>query len=450
MSESEGKPELSGLARSIDALFASSPTPAVFVPEEPVIEEAIPIDVVVGAAPVEMSPLEAPASEGASDLERDDGVKEDEEVQGDAEAQQNVEPEGSVEGVPDTDDEPEATGTPEPEVAWEAEDVPDLEDDEPAPSPLVLATEAYLEGASDRADEIRTLAGELVEKNEIDPIAQAVALLAVGAGSPRDEAIYGVAESIMSPVVLGRLARRIGSERDEDRRKEYFVACGVIGEPMAQAIRDDLSDSTERLARRIHYDALISMGDASRGVIEEMAVDDNRFLVRNAVAILGEVGGERAVELVTSALANPDSRVRREALLALAKLGDEESGQFVIGMLQDPDAEVRLAAAVAVGELRVERALRSLIAMLDDSKDPDEALPLIRALGQLGDPGAVSSIEKHAIRSLFSKPRTDVRVAAYRALNHIGTPRARRLLNQAVSDKDAEVKAAVKDLLNMR
>jgi HEAT repeat protein len=317
------------------------------------------------------------------------------------------------------------------------------------PSRLVLATEAYLEGASDRADEIRELAQELVAKNEIDPIAEAVALLALGAGSPRDEAIYSVAESIMSPVVLGRLARRIGAERNEECHKEYFVACGVTDEPMAQAIRDDLSDSTERLARRIYYNALLSMGAASRGVIKEMAVDDNRFLVRNAVAILGEVGGQRAVELVTSPLANPDSWVRREALLALAKLGDEEAGQFVIGMLQDPNSGVRIAAEIAIGELRVERAFRSLITMLDDTEDPDEALPLVRALGQLGDPGAVSSLEKHAICSLFSKPRTDVRIAAYRALNHIETPHARGLLKKAVSDKDAEVKAAVKDLLNM-
>ena len=88
--------------------------------------------------------------------------------------------------------------------------------------------------------------------------------------------------------------------------------------------------------------------------------------------------------------------------------------------------------------------------MLEAATDPDESLPLIRALGQLEDPGAVASIEKHAVRSLFSKPRTDVRIAAYRALNAIGTPHARRLLNQAVSDKDPEVKSAVKEILHIR
>ena len=60
------------------------------------------------------------------------------------------------------------------------------------------------------------------------------------------------------------------------------------------------------------------------------------------------------------------------------------------------------------------------------------------------------AIEKHAVRELFAKPRTNVRIAAYQALNHIGTPHARRLLNQAVSDKDPEVKRVVKELLHIR
>ena len=64
-------------------------------------------------------------------------------------------------------------------------------------------------------------------------------------------------------------------------------------------------------------------------------------------------------------------------------------------------------------------------------------------LGQLEDPGAVPVLEKHAVPSLFAKPRTDVRVAAYRALYHIGTPHAMKLLAKASSDKDSIVQSAV-------
>lgn len=373
------------------------------------------------------------------------------------------------EAAPEFDDPPaldaafDADGVPDFDAAADLDVGPDLGsdsasaalDDPDAPpafeqTTLDTAVDALVGGDPSQASEVESLAAAFLEGKELEPIARAVQKLALAAGDPPDPSMLSVAHSIASPPVLARLASRIGGERDEGRRRTWYAMCRALGTPMARAIRDDLAATTDRHARRVLCDALVDMGPAGREVIEEMAVDDNRFLVRNAVTILGDTGGERAVELVTSALANPDARVRKEALRALAKLGDEESGQLVTGLLDDPDEDVCLAAAVAAGELRVERALKSLITMVETSKDPDRTVPLLRALGQLGDPGAVASIEKYAVRTLFSKPRADVRIAAYRALHQIGTPHARRLLNQAVDDKEAEVKAAVKEMLHMR
>jgi HEAT repeat protein len=142
--------------------------------------------------------------------------------------------------------------------------------------------------------------------------------------------------------------------------------------------------------------------------------------------------------------------VRREALLVLAKLGAQEAGPLIIGMLDDPDADVRVAAVMAAGELKLERALKPLLARLETKGDPDLQLAVLRALGQIGDPGAVNAIEKHAVGSFFSKPPTEVRIAAYRALHHIGTPRAKKLLGQAAGDKDPEVQAEVRELVGAR
>jgi len=396
MSDARGNQELAGLARSVDQLFAVARAPSDEESEPP------PPDMVEPAASGALQP-----------------------------------PDADLWPVP-------PLGVQEPAVRG------DVPPDESATTALDLAVDAYLAGDHDRAREIERLAAEMLENREMEPIVRSVSRLTLAAGDPPDLSVLDVARSVMSPVVLAHLASSGGAERDEKRREDHRQVCRTIGDDMARAIRNDLAESTDRLARRNHCETLVEMGEPGRRIIEEMAQDENRFLVRNAVAILGEVGGDRAVELVTSALANPDARVRREALRSLAKLGDEQAGPLVVGMLEDSDSEVRLAAAVAAGELRVGRALRPLVSMLDACSDPDECVRILRALGQIGDPGAVNSIEKHAVRSFFSKPRTDVRIAAYRALSQIGTPHARRLLNQAVSDKDPEVKAAVKELLNMR
>lgn len=115
--------------------------------------------------------------------------------------------------------------------------------------------------------------------------------------------------------------------------------------------------------------------------------------------------------------------------------------------LEDSDTSVRVAAAVACGELGVERALRPILFLMEDEDDPEVVVPLLKALGSLGDPGAVQAIEKRAATSLFSKSKTEIRVAAFRALHDIGTPHARKFIEKASRDKDPVVRTTVRGLI---
>ncbi len=348
-------------------------------------------------------------------------------------------------GAPARDDAPPSPEADTPAEPPAASSLPGAEG--PDGDELADAVEAFIAGRAGAATEIETLAAALRERLALDPLADAVERLVDAAGDSRDDAMVDMARSIMNPAVASRLVQRMGRERDEERLAGYERLCKQLGVLMANAFRGALTDSTDEHARRVFYDTLIAMGDTSRPVIEEMVEDENRFLVLNAVAILGEIGGPRAVELVTSTLANTDPRVRREALLALGKLGDEEAGQLVLASLDDPDPNIRLAAAIASGQLCLERALRPILGMLGEQDDPEDLISLLQALGKIGDPGAVQAIEKHAVGGIFSKPRTEVRVEAYRALHAIGTPHARQLLEQARTDKDRGVQIVVRDLL---
>lgn len=394
-----------------------------------VVEEAAAPD---DLAPTMAAPPPLPAEPGPSDSEADALASLDE---------IGVTPAFATGGEVEAPAEPDA-GSSEPTATVE-----EAVDRGPTPKGLTEAVEAFLSGSPGATDEVEAIADALRERLALDPLADAVERLVEAAGEPPDPGILEVARSIINPAVASRLVQRMGRERDEERLAGNRRMCQHLGRIMANAFRGALTDSTEEHARRVYCDALIAMGDTSRPVIEEMIDDDNRFLVLNAVAILGEIGGSRAVELVTSALADTDPRVRREALLSLGKLGDEEAGRLVLGSFEDADRSVRVAAAVAAGDLGLERALRPILGMLGEEDEPEICISLLRALGQIGDPGAVQSIEKHAVGGLFSKPRTDVRVAAYRALHEIGTPHARQLLEQARSDKDRGVQIVVRDLV---
>ena len=296
-----------------------------------------------------------------------------------------------------------------------------------------------------QVSEIRDLVTALREANALEPLANAVERLVLEAGD--DQESLALAHLMVTAGVASRFAVLLGSERDEGRRAQLTQVCKAIGLEMAIAISDALSDTTDRLARRTLMEAMIAMGSTGMVVIEQMIEDSRWFVVRNGLVILGEVGGDRAVELVTSSLAHTDARVRKEALLALARVGGEDAGMLVHGMLEDPNPEACLAAVMAAGALKVERALKPLLRLLEDEDDADVTVGVLRALGQLGDPGAVNLIEKRAVGSFFSRPPADVRIVAYRALLSIGTPHARELVDRAADDKDPEVKRAVRDML---
>jgi hypothetical protein len=409
MASSDNDKELNGLARSIDALFSDGDKDEA----EPVRSEAEP----------EVSPDEV--VDGAVD-EPEDAPAADVEAT-DAEPTADVEPTDAVKAP---------SGE---EMVWEEVKEVRAPVGPADPEALAEAIDLFLKSDPlDRVGQGRTLREAAVahrESNALEPLAIAVERLALEGGDPPDEACIVMAQKLVSAGAASRVVAKLGAARDEKRRAELMLVCKRVGHEMALAVADALSDTTDRFARRTFLECMVFMGQAGMAVVEEMAEDSRWFVVRNALAILGEVGGERAVERITATLAHSDPRVRREALLALAKVG-----------LEDPDPDVRLAAAMAAGALKVERALRPLLAILENEDDPDVIVGILRALGQLGDPGAVQLIEKRAVGSFFSRPPADVRIAAYRALQNIGTPHAMSLLEAAVDDKDPEVRGAVRQL----
>ncbi|MCG6954972.1 MAG: HEAT repeat domain-containing protein [Gemmatimonadetes bacterium] len=329
-----------------------------------------------------------------------------------------------------------------------------VEAPETGPDALSYAVSRFLEadrgGREGLAEKVLAAAAALREETSLDELADAVGRLARAPGGTHEGTPWALARAVLTPGIAGRLAERLGSARDERGHADLVTVCVRLGRDMALALSDALSDTTDRFARRAYMDVMVQMGEDGIAVAEEMVEDGRWFVVRNAAAVLGEIGGERAVGLLASALAHEDARVRREALHALAKVGGEDAGQLVYGMIGDPDSDVRAAAAMAAGALRVPRALRPLLVLLEEERDPDVVVTVLHALGQLADPAATPAIEKRAARSFFSRPPTDVRIAAYRALYSIRTPRAKRVLVGAADDKDPRVRAAVRELLFQR
>lgn len=317
---------------------------------------------------------------------------------------------------------------------------------EEASRKLAETVDAYLSSTPGSREEatrhLRGLAWRLQEWGNVEPVGNAVMRLVMGA-TPEDPEPSALARKLLTPPIARWITARLGAEaRDEARRLELVEVVSRLGEDMASALGDALTETTERVQRRAFVDALVALGDDALRVAEDMTFHERWFVVRNGILVLRDIAGEHAIGLYTAALGHEDPRVRREALLALAHVGGEKAIMLVPGKLADSDPEVRQGAAIAAGALKAPRAVRPLLEQLDEEEDPEVQSAILLALGQIGDPSAVQAIEKRASGTLLRKPPTQVRIAAYRALASIGTPRARKLLKEATSDRDPQVREA--------
>lgn len=362
---------------------------------------------------------------------------------------------GQPESAPELELEAEASA-PEPpldsaelEASESAPEGPEGEPRSPVELKLEEATSLYLKATSAQrsslVEPLRTAVEEARAENALDGLSRAMnALLVQPVSDPDAEALAG---ELMNAAVQMRMAIHLGSVRDEHERSALVDAYAKLGDRMATAIADALIETDDRLARRTYVGALVALGQSGTRAVGKMMDDPRWFVVRNGVAVLGEIRGKTAIARLTGTLAHEDTRVRRETVLSLAKIEGEDAAQLVVGMLNDSHADVRTAAARAVSVLKVERAFKPLMSILEDGDDDPVIEQVVRALGQLGDASAVPLIEKRAVGSFFSKPSLEVRVAALSALGSIGTPHAMSVVEAAKDDKNPDVRAVVQQIL---
>jgi HEAT repeat protein len=292
-------------------------------------------------------------------------------------------------------------------------------------------------------------AEELGLTNELADTVSALVRL----GGSRPEALDLARTLVTKDVARVLVVRAV--ETPPGSRADRVRLLGQLGEPAVRVLVEEAhKDPEEQLGglreRRAMVDMLHKIGPGSPHVVDEMMEDDRWYVVRTGVEVLGAAGRDDGLRHLTGTVAHEDARVRRASVVALQQIGGAAAGMLSLARLDDEDATVRAVAARAVGVLGAERGVRQLIPMLERESDEDVIVAVCRALGDYRDPSAVPLLEKKATGSFFSKSSTDVRIAAYRALAAIGTPRAQQLLIDATNDKDGRVQSAARAALRPR
>jgi HEAT repeat protein len=192
---------------------------------------------------------------------------------------------------------------------------------------------------------------------------------------------------------LELLARRLPYVYD---RASVLELLSRAGETAVDLLVKQLLDCEDAAARRVYFDSIVQL-DIAGPALFDLLRDSRWFVIRNAIALLGEMGVEQADTAMLPLLQHDDERIRVAVARALVRLGTPKALQGLQNAIDDRSAEVRRIAAVSyglssgtVGMVRPPAA--RLAIALEKETDEDVALEMLASLGKLGSADAVQRL----------------------------------------------------------
>jgi HEAT repeat protein len=237
---------------------------------------------------------------------------------------------------------------------------------------------------------------------------------------------------------------------------QLFARAGDAG---VATLMQQLLSTEDALSRRAYFDSIVAM-DVGSSQLFGALTDSRWFVVRNAAALLGEMGVEHADEVLIPLLQHADERIRIAVARALMRLRTAKALHALHGVIDDRLPELRRLAAAAFGLTGagggggVRPPAARLSAALERETDEDVALEMLAALGRLGSADAVQRLLRIALPAssdmsgaVASGSRDSwIRIAALEALIRARGALMRPVLDVLRADADAEVAAAAEGL----
>ena len=289
-------------------------------------------------------------------------------------------------------------------------------------------------------------------------ILDALTLLASNTGDPRlnrtrqeqsAEALAQLAtEDVLDylvAILCGDSGGEAGATDEEDKELVLEILVALQGKLVVWRLMDHLAGESDSRVRKILTEALLRQGSGAIPILLEHLEDERWYVVRNAVAILGELRDQEAAAGLKPLLKHKDVRVRRETVRSLTKIGGQSAVGILLRTVEDGDQDLRRQALLSLGAMKNPAAVPTLLRLVAESDPMQNRIEVkkeaLKALGEIGSSQAVPVlVELLGQRKLWRRSLHDeLRAAAAQALGEIGDPAATPALQTAADDRAAVV-----------
>ncbi|HKS04995.1 MAG TPA: HEAT repeat domain-containing protein [Gemmatimonadaceae bacterium] len=230
----------------------------------------------------------------------------------------------------------------------------------------------------------------------------------------------------------------------EDQREMVRLVLRHAGDDGARVVFDELQRA-RTIGERRDLLALMRELPATVPAAIKLLEDQRWYVVRAAIEVLGELGGDGAERALADTLKHADERVRRAATAALARFESVFAVDALYRALADPSAQIRLQAVYGLS-MRKGNAKAALVVVsaIDEEPEIEVQLAEIAALGRFATSEAVQKLARAAEPDgrLFGRKNSAYRIAAVRALADARTPAAMATLQTLTGDREKDVRDA--------
>lgn len=182
-----------------------------------------------------------------------------------------------------------------------------------------------------------------------------------------------------------------------EKREEILNVCEYYGEKIIGSLISALIVEESPSARRFLTDMVIHFKEKAVPEAVRHLDDDRWFVKRNMLFILNECGGQDALQYARRYCNHENPKVSFEALKWLLKVKDPFGVEALRNLFKSDSPELVNRAIALSGTFKVEDVVPELVEMLKRKSIAgsyyDSKIPIVRALGQIGDPRALGAVK---------------------------------------------------------
>ena len=181
-----------------------------------------------------------------------------------------------------------------------------------------------------------------------------------------------------------------------EKREDILEFCEYYGEKMIPPLIEALIDEKSQFVRRFLISLITHFGEKASPEAIKYLNDDRWFVKRNMLLILNECGGEDVPQYTRKYCKHENPKVSFEAIKCLLKVRDRYGVEFLKNSLRSESRDSVRRAIVLSGTFGVKDVVPDLIEILKKKTitgiNYEDKIPIVRALGQIGDPRALDTL----------------------------------------------------------